>query len=70
MEDQRYSNDISRIYAWLDSNPSDRMIVPYRENRAVLFESRMFHSSDAPKFAPGYENLRINITLLFGTHER
>jgi tetratricopeptide (TPR) repeat protein len=64
-----YRTDISRIYAWLDSNPSDRMIVPYRENRAVLFDSRMFHGSDAPKFAPGYENMRINITLLFGTHK-
>lgn len=62
-----YSTDVSRIYAWLDSNPSDRMVIPYRENRAVLFDSRMFHSSDAPNFAPGYENMRINITLLFGT---
>jgi hypothetical protein len=42
------------------------MIVPYRENRAVLFESRLFHRSDAPHFAPGYENRRINVTLLFG----
>jgi hypothetical protein len=29
----------------------------------------MFHGSDAPNFAPGYENMRINITLLFGTHK-
>jgi len=41
--------------------------VPYRENRAVLFDSRLFHGTDAPEFAPGYENHRINITMLFGT---
>ena len=43
-------------------------MVPYRENRAVLFESRLFHRSDAPEFATGYENHRINLTLLFGRH--
>jgi hypothetical protein len=40
--------------------------VPYRENRAVLFKSRLLHWSDAPEFAEGYENHRINVTLLFG----
>ena len=44
----------------------DSLIVPYRENRAALFESRLFHRSDAPEFAAGYENHRINLTLLFG----
>jgi hypothetical protein len=47
-------------------NTGDSLIVPYRENRAVLFESRLFHRSDAPEFAAGYENHRINLTLLFG----
>jgi hypothetical protein len=43
--------------------------VPYRENRAVLFKSRFFHRSDVTQFANGYENHRINITMLFGRHE-
>jgi len=42
--------------------------VPYRENRAVLFESRLFHRSGVTDFATGYENHRINLTLLFGRH--
>jgi hypothetical protein len=46
----------------------DTLYVPYRENRAVLFASRLFHRSDAPQFAQGYENHRINITMLFGRH--
>jgi tetratricopeptide (TPR) repeat protein len=45
---------------------AEKTIVPYRENRAVLFDSRLFHGSDAVNFAAGYENHRINITMLFG----
>ncbi len=42
------------------------IVVPYRQNRAALFRSRLRHGSDAPEFAVGYENLRINVTMLFG----
>ena len=42
------------------------VVVPYRQNRAALFRSRLRHGSDAPEFAVGYENLRINVTMLFG----
>ena len=61
-----YHADAARIRDFLTARPDDKIIVPYGENRAVLFESRLFHGSDAPDFAPGYENHRINITLLFG----
>jgi tetratricopeptide (TPR) repeat protein len=61
-----YDDDRDEIGRFLRKHAADRLIVPYRENRAVLFESRLFHGSDAPDFAPGYENHRINITLLYG----
>ncbi len=64
-----YHADKDRIAAFLEQNGSDTLIVPYRENRAVMFESRLFHRSDAPHFAPGYENRRINVTLLFGSRD-
>ena len=64
-----YNADKDRIVAFLERHAANTLIVPYRENRAVLFESRLFHRSDAPKFATGYENHRINLTLLFGRHE-
>jgi tetratricopeptide (TPR) repeat protein len=63
-----YNSDQARIVAFLEHTPHDRLRIPYRENRAVLFESRLFHWSDAPEFAPGYENHRINLTLLYGRH--
>ena len=42
------------------------MVVPYAENRVVLFNSNLFHETDRLEFKPGYENRRINITMLFG----
>ena len=63
-----YHTDKEPIVAFLAQNAAGSLIVPYRENRAVLFESRLFHHSDAPKFRGGYENHRINVTLLFGRH--
>ena len=63
-----YDADKAAVAAFLDQHKDDSMVVPYRENRAVLFQSRLFHRSDAPAFAPGYENHRINLTLLFGRH--
>ena len=61
-----YDADRDEIDRFLAAHEDDHVIVPYRENRAVLFESRLFHGSDAPDFAPGYANHRINITLLYG----
>jgi tetratricopeptide (TPR) repeat protein len=63
-----YEADQQRIVAFLEQNPQDRLRVPYRENRAVLFESRLFHWSDTAEFAQGYENHRINLTFLYGRH--
>jgi len=61
-----YDTDQGRIVTFLEQNADDNLIVPYRQNRAVLFRSRLFHYSDSPEFASGYENHRINLTLLYG----
>lgn len=42
------------------------MIVPHRANRAVFFNSALFHRTDRCVFREGYLNKRINISLLFG----
>lgn len=61
-----YNADQSRIVTFLAQRAGDSLVVPYRQNRAILFRSRLFHHSDHSEFAPGYENQRINLTLLFG----
>jgi Flp pilus assembly protein TadD len=61
-----YDADQSRIVIFLEQKAEDSLVVPYRQNRAALFRSRLFHHSDRPEFASGYENYRINLTLLYG----
>jgi len=65
-----YGGDRARIVTFLEQYADECVHIPYRENRAVLFRSRLFHHSDAPEFATDYEDHRINITLLFGRNER
>ncbi len=45
---------------------AEQIVIPYRENWAVLFHSNLFHKSDALRFKEGFETRRINISLLFG----
>ena len=40
--------------------------IPYKQNRAVIFDSFLFHKSQPRKFKTGYENRRINLTFLYG----
>ena len=61
-----YDADQARIVTFLEQKAVESLVVPYRENRAVLFRSRLFHHSDRPKFASSYENHRINLTILYG----
>lgn len=48
--------------------PTDfaNVTVPFRYNRAVMFDSMLFHHTDVFKFKPGYKNRRINLTILYG----
>lgn len=64
--DEYNKNDSSSIYAFLKDSGAAQRRVPYRCNRAVLFNSRLFHETDAIHFKDGYENRRVNITYLFG----
>jgi len=43
--------------------------VPHRANRAVIFDSALFHHTDKLSFSTkgGINNRRINLTLLYGT---
>ena len=62
----KFNKDSATILSYLDSVGSVPVRVPYRANRAVIFDSDLFHASDRPHFRDGYSNRRINITLLYG----
>jgi tetratricopeptide (TPR) repeat protein len=61
---EKYNRDDEAILKFLED--SDSATFPYRQNRAVMFNSSLFHKTDEFRFKEGYENRRINITMLFG----
>lgn len=60
----------ARIADFLASEGAREVRIPYRCNRAVLFNSDLFHRTDSIRFKTGYENRRINITMLFGYRQQ
>lgn len=44
--------------------------IPYKQNRAVIFNSNLFHKTQDYRFEDKYESRRINITMLFGQRIR
>ena len=61
-----YNTDSQTMYDYLDKHQSGCQVVPHRCNRAVLFNSALFHETDDIEFEDCYEGRRINITYLFG----
>lgn len=58
--------DSPKIKAYLDAQQAKMIRVPYKMNRCILFDSTYFHATDDIHFKVGYENRRVNCTLLFG----
>ena len=56
----------SEILEYLGEDAKRPIRVAHRQNRAVIFDSRLFHETDRLNFRLGFENRRINVTMLFG----
>ena len=63
---EKYNGDIASNRAFVEGAGARPTIIPYRANRAVIFDSDLFHETDEIDFKDGYENRRINVTLLYG----
>lgn len=63
---EKANADSATIQKYLDERQAKMVRVPYKMNRCVLFDSTYFHATDEIHFKEGYENRRINCTLLFG----
>jgi tetratricopeptide (TPR) repeat protein len=62
----KYNNDETAMRDYLAQAGAKAITVPYRANRAVIFDSDLFHETDRIAFREGYENRRINVTFLYG----
>ncbi|MGQ0654917.1 MAG: hypothetical protein ACT4P4_22060 [Betaproteobacteria bacterium] len=63
----KYNPEPEVLERHLAAAGSTPLRFPYRANRAVIFDSDLFHASDRSRFREGYLNRRINITLLYGS---
>ena len=66
----KYNGNVDLPRAFLKSAGAKSVTVPYRANRAVIFDSDLFHETDTIRFRDGYENRRINVTLLYGRRDK
>lgn len=58
-----------RIRDYLAARGARRIVIPHCQNRCVIFNSDLFHRTDDIRFRDGYENRRINVTMLYGLRE-
>jgi hypothetical protein len=54
---------------YLASTGAEQIRIPHRQNRVVIFNSDLFHKTDDICFRPGFENRRINVTMLYGNRD-
>ncbi|HEX8957319.1 MAG TPA: tetratricopeptide repeat protein, partial [Burkholderiaceae bacterium] len=64
-----YNSKPGLIAEFLENAGAQPYVVPHRQNRVVLFNSNLFHRTDDYRFKPGYENRRINVTMLYGDRQ-
>jgi tetratricopeptide (TPR) repeat protein len=66
----KYNSDETAMRRFLEQAGARPVTIPYRANRAVIFDSDLFHATDRLSFREGYLNRRINVTLLYGEREK
>ena len=60
------SKNEPKVREFLRTGGARAISIPYRANRAVVFDSDLFHETDQFKFKDEYECRRLNVTLLYG----
>ncbi len=64
-----YNGRSDVIKPFLERQQARTLTIPYKQNRAVIFNSDLFHGTATVKFRPEYENRRMNVTMLYGVRE-
>jgi hypothetical protein len=64
-----YNERLDLIREFLGQRRARSITIPYRQNRAIIFNSDLFHATAQIRFRPEFENRRVNITMLYGDRE-
>lgn len=62
----QYNERSDLIRALMAQHRPRAIRIPYRQNRAIIFNSDLFHGTEAVCFRPDYLSHRINVTMLYG----
>ena len=63
--DYNAGKSVPKMKKFLSENESAEQVIPYKENRAVIFNSKLFHTTDTFNFSNKYEDRRVNVTFLY-----
>lgn len=66
---ETYNGNAHAIRQFLTGQGARHAVIPYRQNRAIIFHSDLFHGTCEVRFRPEYENRRLNVTFLYGDRE-
>jgi hypothetical protein len=60
-----FNSELNSEKMFKDVNNSDSIRIPYKANRAVIFDSKLYHATDSINFDSKYINRRLNVTFLY-----
>ncbi len=63
---EKYNSGKEEIYSFLKKEKAKKLIGHYKYNRAILFNSALFHETEEIDFENVYAGRRVNVTYLFG----
>lgn len=63
---QEFNQEPDAIQAFLEANDAGNTSVPYRQNRALMFDSMLFHQSDPFRFKKGILLPVTRLLMYFG----
>jgi len=64
-----FNNNGEKIVDYLEEKNAEGYVIPYKGNRALIFNSDLFHGTSPVQFKDSYDSRRINVTLLFGIRQ-
>ena len=62
---EEFNYNSPKIIKMLEAEKIKHKIIEYKENRAVIFNSKLFHATDNYNFKDSYEDRRVNMTFLY-----
>lgn len=62
---QSYNRNARTSALYIAEQGGEKVSIPYKFNRMIMFDSMYFHKTQPVRSKPGYENRRINYTFLY-----